>query len=245
MFASTVVQMKCWLPRIAKVSITWSTQRTGPLPSQLESSSSRSTSHAHLWSGCRKEADVCLGFCVRGTRLMRNIFIGCSASGNLRKKEPPKGEADKARMPTSSRPLSSFSWRVRYSSCCLVLCWTVVVSKSIIDSPWKYLQLHEHAAYLVDSLWECGAELLKDWECMISLLLDDPLPGEEGASLVLTSLHFSHEANEHEWMNEFFFLCCVQLSQTDKRRLWLKSCCALYGRLPNATHLLEEEQARG
>ncbi|KAM9375919.1 cohesin subunit SA-2 isoform 2-T2 [Pholidichthys leucotaenia] len=40
-------------------------------------------------------------------------------------------------------------------------------------------ELHEHAAYLVDSLWECGAELLKDWECMINLLLDDPLPGEE------------------------------------------------------------------
>uniref|UniRef100_A0A667ZPK1 Cohesin subunit SA n=1 Tax=Myripristis murdjan TaxID=586833 RepID=A0A667ZPK1_9TELE len=40
-------------------------------------------------------------------------------------------------------------------------------------------ELHEHAAYLVDSLWECGAELLKDWECMTSLLLDDPLPGEE------------------------------------------------------------------
>ena len=45
-------------------------------------------------------------------------------------------------------------------------------------------QLHEHAAYLVDSLWECGAELLKDWECMISLLLDDPLPGEEGKAPV-------------------------------------------------------------
>uniref|UniRef100_A0A8D3DVZ0 Cohesin subunit SA n=1 Tax=Scophthalmus maximus TaxID=52904 RepID=A0A8D3DVZ0_SCOMX len=43
-------------------------------------------------------------------------------------------------------------------------------------------ELHEHAAYLVDSLWECGAELLKDWECMISLLLDEPLPGEEGMS---------------------------------------------------------------
>uniref|UniRef100_A0A8C3ALF2 STAG2 cohesin complex component n=1 Tax=Cyclopterus lumpus TaxID=8103 RepID=A0A8C3ALF2_CYCLU len=40
-------------------------------------------------------------------------------------------------------------------------------------------ELHEHAAYLVDSLWDCGPELLKDWECMISLLLDDPLPGEE------------------------------------------------------------------
>jgi len=43
-------------------------------------------------------------------------------------------------------------------------------------------QLHEHAAYLVDSLWECGPELLKDWECMTSLLLDDPLPGEEGTT---------------------------------------------------------------
>uniref|UniRef100_A0A8C1VYA9 Cohesin subunit SCC3/SA HEAT-repeats domain-containing protein n=1 Tax=Cyprinus carpio TaxID=7962 RepID=A0A8C1VYA9_CYPCA len=36
-------------------------------------------------------------------------------------------------------------------------------------------QLHEHAAYLVDSMWDCAAEILKDWECMISLLLDEPL----------------------------------------------------------------------
>lgn len=41
-------------------------------------------------------------------------------------------------------------------------------------------QLHEHGAYLVDSLWECGSELLKDWETMISLLLDEPMSGEEG-----------------------------------------------------------------
>uniref|UniRef100_A0A4W5NNB3 Cohesin subunit SA n=1 Tax=Hucho hucho TaxID=62062 RepID=A0A4W5NNB3_9TELE len=40
-------------------------------------------------------------------------------------------------------------------------------------------ELHEHAAYLVDSLWESGADLLKDWECMTSLLLDDPVSGEE------------------------------------------------------------------
>lgn len=43
-----------------------------------------------------------------------------------------------------------------------------------------YPQLHEHAAYLVDSMWDCAAEILKDWDCMISLLLDEPLPGEEG-----------------------------------------------------------------
>ncbi|KPP70893.1 hypothetical protein Z043_110241, partial [Scleropages formosus] len=42
--------------------------------------------------------------------------------------------------------------------------------------------LHEHAAYLVDSMWECASDLLKDWECMISLLLDEPLPGEEALS---------------------------------------------------------------
>lgn len=32
----------------------------------------------------------------------------------------------------------------------------------------------------MDSLWECASELLKDWETMISLLLDEPMPGEEG-----------------------------------------------------------------
>uniref|UniRef100_A0AAY4ATE4 Cohesin subunit SA n=1 Tax=Denticeps clupeoides TaxID=299321 RepID=A0AAY4ATE4_9TELE len=39
--------------------------------------------------------------------------------------------------------------------------------------------LHEHGAYLVDSMWDCASDLLKDWESMISLLLDEPFPGEE------------------------------------------------------------------
>uniref|UniRef100_A0A4W6DW35 Cohesin subunit SA n=1 Tax=Lates calcarifer TaxID=8187 RepID=A0A4W6DW35_LATCA len=39
--------------------------------------------------------------------------------------------------------------------------------------------LHEHAAYLVDSLWESSQELLKDWECMTELLLEEPVQGEE------------------------------------------------------------------
>ena len=53
----------------------------------------------------------------------------------------------------------------------------IFLSDSII---FDVLQLHEHGAYLVDSLWECGSELLKAWEPMISLLLDEPMPGEEG-----------------------------------------------------------------
>uniref|UniRef100_A0A8C9SVN9 Cohesin subunit SA n=1 Tax=Scleropages formosus TaxID=113540 RepID=A0A8C9SVN9_SCLFO len=46
-----------------------------------------------------------------------------------------------------------------------------------------YGQLHEHAAYLVDSLWESSQELLKDWECMTELLLEEPVQGEEGTML--------------------------------------------------------------
>uniref|UniRef100_A0A8C1UNH8 Cohesin subunit SA n=1 Tax=Cyprinus carpio TaxID=7962 RepID=A0A8C1UNH8_CYPCA len=40
-------------------------------------------------------------------------------------------------------------------------------------------ELHEHAAYLVDSLWDSSQDLLKDWDCMVELLLEDPVQGEE------------------------------------------------------------------
>uniref|UniRef100_UPI0035900FA9 cohesin subunit SA-2-like isoform X2 n=1 Tax=Myxine glutinosa TaxID=7769 RepID=UPI0035900FA9 len=43
-------------------------------------------------------------------------------------------------------------------------------------------ELHDHAAYLVDSLWDCAADLLKDWEGMTELLLTEPAQGEEGLS---------------------------------------------------------------
>lgn len=39
-------------------------------------------------------------------------------------------------------------------------------------------QLHEHGAYLVDSLIESNA-MMKDWECMTDLLLEEPGPNEE------------------------------------------------------------------
>lgn len=85
---------------------------------------------------------------------------------------------------------------------------------------YKYLQLHEHAAYLVDSLWECGAELLKDWECMISLLLDDPLPGEEGMSLFFIFLHLFHKANEEKLSVLFSFsVSCAALTDRQETAL--------------------------
>ncbi|MGH0175820.1 UNVERIFIED_CONTAM: hypothetical protein FKN15_071457 [Acipenser sinensis] len=40
------------------------------------------------------------------------------------------------------------------------------------------LQLHKHVSYLVDSLWDCASPLLKDWESVTALLLDNPQQGE-------------------------------------------------------------------
>lgn len=40
------------------------------------------------------------------------------------------------------------------------------------------LQLHEHGAYLVDSLWDISS-MLKDWECMTDLLLEEAGRDEE------------------------------------------------------------------
>lgn len=48
------------------------------------------------------------------------------------------------------------------------------------------LQLHEHGSYLVDSLWEIN-DMLKDWECMTDLLLEEPGPGEEGEFISLSA----------------------------------------------------------
>ncbi|XP_027146652.1 cohesin subunit SA-2 isoform X2 [Larimichthys crocea] len=35
-------------------------------------------------------------------------------------------------------------------------------------------ELHKHVVYLVDSLWDCGGALLKDWPALTSVLLQEP-----------------------------------------------------------------------
>ncbi|XP_024919417.1 cohesin subunit SA-2 isoform X3 [Cynoglossus semilaevis] len=44
-------------------------------------------------------------------------------------------------------------------------------------------QLHEHVVYLVDSLWDCGGALLKDWTTLTSLLLQDATSHRAGLTL--------------------------------------------------------------
>uniref|UniRef100_A0A8C3KLF8 Cohesin subunit SCC3/SA HEAT-repeats domain-containing protein n=1 Tax=Calidris pygmaea TaxID=425635 RepID=A0A8C3KLF8_9CHAR len=43
-------------------------------------------------------------------------------------------------------------------------------------------ELHEHAAYLVDSLWDCAGPRLRDWETISALLLEES-PAEGRAPL--------------------------------------------------------------
>ncbi|CDS37551.1 cohesin subunit SA 1 [Echinococcus multilocularis] len=62
-------------------------------------------------------------------------------------------------------------------------------------------ELHEHAAYLVDSLWEI-APMLRDWEAMIDLLIEEPGKNEE-------PLDASQESSLIEIM-----VCCVQQAAT-------------------------------
>uniref|UniRef100_A0A3B3HJY6 Cohesin subunit SCC3/SA HEAT-repeats domain-containing protein n=1 Tax=Oryzias latipes TaxID=8090 RepID=A0A3B3HJY6_ORYLA len=36
-----------------------------------------------------------------------------------------------------------------------------------------FFHAHTHVVYLVDSLWDCGGALLKDWATLTSVLLQD------------------------------------------------------------------------
>ncbi|KAL2081341.1 hypothetical protein ACEWY4_023194 [Coilia grayii] len=55
-------------------------------------------------------------------------------------------------------------------------------------------ELHEHVVYLVDSLWECGGDLLRDWTSLTSLLLQPSppttSPSAQDQVVSTTELHF-------------------------------------------------------
>uniref|UniRef100_A0AAR2LF71 Cohesin subunit SA n=1 Tax=Pygocentrus nattereri TaxID=42514 RepID=A0AAR2LF71_PYGNA len=48
---------------------------------------------------------------------------------------------------------------------------------------WSVLQLHQHVLYVVDSLWDSGGALLKDWASLTSLLTAQP-PSQEQELIV-------------------------------------------------------------
>jgi cohesin complex subunit SA-1/2 len=62
-------------------------------------------------------------------------------------------------------------------------------------------ELHDHPTYLIDAMWEVHP-MLKDWECMTDLLLEDPLNSED-------ALDDIHERYIIEIMT-----CCVKQAAT-------------------------------
>ncbi|ESN95831.1 hypothetical protein HELRODRAFT_86353, partial [Helobdella robusta] len=62
-------------------------------------------------------------------------------------------------------------------------------------------ELHEHGAYLIDSLWD-SCPMLKDWECMTGLLLDEPTKEDD-------VLDDKQETSLIELM-----VCCVKQAST-------------------------------
>lgn len=62
-------------------------------------------------------------------------------------------------------------------------------------------ELHDHPTHLVDAMWEIH-DMLKDWECMTDLLLEDPVNPEDG-------LDDLHERYLVEIMS-----CCVRQAAT-------------------------------
>ena len=62
-------------------------------------------------------------------------------------------------------------------------------------------ELHEHGAYLVDSLIETNS-MMKDWECMTDLLLEEPGPNEDPLD------------NQQETSLIEIMVCCIKQSAT-------------------------------
>jgi len=80
-------------------------------------------------------------------------------------------------------------------------------------------ELHEHGAYLVDSLIESN-EMMKDWECMTDLLLEEPGPTEEAL-----------ENNQETSLIEIM-VCCIRQAATGEPPV---------GRGPNRKNLTAKE----
>lgn len=68
-----------------------------------------------------------------------------------------------------------------------------------------FLQFHEHAAYLVDSLWGAAGSELRDWETMTGFLLQEA--GEEQGKSKDSSVRDYTKSLNHNVYNSCF--CCT------------------------------------
>ncbi|CAL8320031.1 unnamed protein product [Merluccius merluccius] len=57
--------------------------------------------------------------------------------------------------------------------------WTMVRLRALLTF-YMQSELHKHVVYLVDSLWDCAGDLLKDWPTLTYILLQEPTPQSTG-----------------------------------------------------------------
>ncbi|CAI5778694.1 cohesin subunit SA-3 [Podarcis lilfordi] len=82
----------------------------------------------------------------------------------------------------SSRPLAAAAGEFLYNKLLVpTMCARGTAGKQRTRAAFQLLlaffiesEFHDHASYLVDSLWDCAAALLKDWQLLTGLLLEDP-----------------------------------------------------------------------
>lgn len=97
------------------------------------------------------------------SRLLIISLKDCSASGNQKRREPPRGEADKAPMPTSLRQQFSSSLRVRYSMRNLLI--TVIHGFDFIYNLGTFKVIGQPGFYLCDCV--CLSMILAPRACSI------------------------------------------------------------------------------
>ena len=74
-------------------------------------------------------------------------------------------------------------------------------------------ELHEHGAYLVDSLIESNP-MMKDWECMTDLLLEEPGPREEPLSDRQEASLIEIMVSLFIFSQLFVYLVCMEAGRT-------------------------------
>lgn len=91
------------------------------------------------------------------------------------------------------------------------------------------VQLHTHAAYLVDSLWE-HAPILRNWKVMTDLLLIDPEQlafSDERMLLLSISVNCTRDSNLQGMVAVNLFGWIVALSDREEFCLIEVMCCAV------------------
>lgn len=89
-----------------------------------------------------------------GTRVFLQLLLVFFIESEVSETFEPQGEGEESRRP---------------------LAWLVLVQCFVLHP-----QFHDHATYLVDSLWDCASALLKDWPVLTGLLLEEcSIEGEQ------------------------------------------------------------------